>query len=165
MEMNGRHRRWLRGTLAALGVTLHGVTRAGAYEEIRNWPEWLDPVRFPGFQGILENRGDHVHNIGNVLLNVTNFGIVGSMPGAHQSFESAASAQWPAGSGTEYLWGAGLWVGAERFGDVSVSAWEVRDERLILEYLPGLSRFDRIYTTHEGASGGARAPAANADDD
>ena len=165
MELNGRQRRWRRGTLAALVVVLHGGTPAAAYEEIRNWPEWLDPVRFPGFQGILENRGDHVHNIGNVLLNVTNFGIIGSMPGAHQSFESAASAQWPAGSGTEYLWGAGLWVGAESFGDISVSAWEVRDERLILEYLPGLSGFDRIYSAREGDAGGARAPAPQADDD
>lgn len=136
-----------------------------ARDEIRYSNELIGRDVPPGRRGIFENEGKHVHNVGNVLMNVTNLGILGSMPGGRQRFETAASAQWPAGSGTEYLWGGGLWFGAERAGAIAVSAWEVRDGRLLLEFLPGLGELDRIFETRELAPGGARLPAINADDD
>jgi hypothetical protein len=48
-----------------------------------------------------------VHNVGNLLLHVSNRGYFGRQ-GADLT---QPSAEWPAGSGHEYLYAAGLWVG------------------------------------------------------
>jgi hypothetical protein len=118
----------------------------------------LDAERYPGLQGIIENHGDHSHSCGNILLHVTNFGLFGSTPSAlHPPWENAPSAIWPAGSKTEYLWGAELWIGALKNATPAVTT--------AAEFLPGLSELDHIYETRELAPGGARAPAPNADDD
>jgi hypothetical protein len=50
---------------------------------------------YPGVQGILELQGDHVHNCGNLLLHITNFGLIGSQPGRNTTYSGAPSAQWP----------------------------------------------------------------------
>src|SRR3989442_12489633 len=67
-------------------------------------PDLLDPGTYPGIKGILELEGRTVHNCNNLLLHVTNFGLIGSEPGSRQPFAGAPSAQWPAGSSTEYLY-------------------------------------------------------------
>jgi hypothetical protein len=47
------------------------------------------------------------HNVGNLLLHVSNRGYFG-----HQNSDGTnPSAEWPAGSNNEYLYAAGLWVG------------------------------------------------------
>lgn len=48
------------------------------------------------------------HNVGQALLHVSNLGIFGRM----WWDLDAPSLEWPAGSNNEYLWAAGLWVGA-----------------------------------------------------
>lgn len=55
--------------------------------------------------------GSYVMNIGDLQLNITNFGLIGSQYTDVSTFSDAPSGQWPAGSGNEYLWGAGLWIG------------------------------------------------------
>lgn len=120
----------------------------------------MDVNRYPGLRGVPELEGDHVHNCGNVLLHVTNFGVIGSAPGSGFRFDHAPSAQWPAGSETEYLWVAGLWIGAKKnlVPLVTTGAFDI-------EFRPGPSELDRIYETRDLAPGGAREPSPNADDD
>ena len=103
--------------------------------------------------------GLHVHNIGNLQINVTNWGFLGSLPDSRYPMSESPSAQWPAGSGVEYLYAAGLWVGALIDGIPAVSTgWPET------EYYPTNDPVDRIYKTYEGDLGGSRHPLP-ADDD
>jgi hypothetical protein len=145
-----------------VAVILSIPPRAEArYESDRPASDWIDPERFPGMRGILELEGEHVHNCGNLLLHVTNFGLIGSTPGLNFPWDSAPSAQWPSGSATEYLWQASLWIGAIQEGEPHVTTGQFP----FFEFRPGLSELDRIYETRELAPGGARRPSPNADDD
>jgi hypothetical protein len=65
--------------------------------------------------------GSTVHNVGELQMHVGNWGQFGSWPGSNLPFSWAPSAQWPAGSGVEYLFVAGLWVGALKAGVPAVS--------------------------------------------
>jgi hypothetical protein len=113
-----------------------------------------------GPRRILELAGDNVHNVGELQMHVANWGNFGSWPGAGATFSEAPSAQWPAGSGVEYLYVAGLWVGAMKGGvpAVSTAAYQI-------EFRPTQDPIDRIYVTAEGAQGGNRWPSRVADDD
>jgi len=72
----------------------------------------------------------------------------------------APSAQWPRGSGVEFLYIAGVWVGARRSGLPSVStAWPDP------EFHPGDRATDTIYASFAGAAGGNRLLSAQPDDD
>ena len=44
-----------------------------------------------------------IHNVGNLHMNVTNWGCFGSYPGSTQPTAECPSAQWPANSGVEHL--------------------------------------------------------------
>jgi hypothetical protein len=57
-------------------------------------------------------------NIGNMSLTVSNFGMFGH---GFKLWPQQPSCQYPKGSGIEHLWGAGLWVGAMKNGQISVS--------------------------------------------
>jgi len=145
----------------ALGLSLLAVVpQVHARGEMVYPPDLMDASVYPGLRGILELDGDNVHNCGNVLLHITNFGIIGSAPGSGFRFNTAPSAQWPAGSATEYLYVAGLWIGAEKNAEKAVTTAVYR-----LEFRPGLTELDRIYQTRELAPGGNRIPSPNADDD
>ena len=78
----------------------------------------------PGGAFILD--GTYVMNVGEVQINITNWGLIGSAPSAQTPFSDAPSCQWPAGSGDEYLWAAGLWVGGVVLGErlVSTGGWD-----------------------------------------
>jgi hypothetical protein len=54
--------------------------------------------------------GKFVHNVGRLQLQITNFGQTGNV--FNPGLTSIPSAEWPAGSGLDYLYAAGLWVGA-----------------------------------------------------
>ena len=103
--------------------------------------------------------GSTVHNVGELQMHVGNWGNFGSWPGSGQSFSEAPSAQWPAGSGIEYLFVAGLWIGAMKGGvpAVSTAAYAV-------EFRPTQDPRDIMYRTAEGARR-ARAPSTSRDDD
>ncbi len=105
--------------------------------------------------------GTYVHNVGELQMNITNFGVFGSYPNSPFPMSESPSAQWPAGSGVEYLWGAGLWCGARVSGIPRVSTanygmWEFR---------PGIEPIYTIYNSFEGTRGGNRLPSPAADDD
>ncbi len=113
-----------------------------------------------GPQRILVLSGENVHNVGELQMHVGNWGNFGSRPGSANTFSEAPSAQWPAGSGIEYLYVAGLWIGAMKGGipAVSTSAYAA-------EFRPTQDPLDIIYRAAEGARGGNRLPSLSADDD
>jgi hypothetical protein len=104
--------------------------------------------------------GSSVHDIGNLGLHITNWGMIGSMPSAAMPFSAAPSAEYPAGSGVEYLYAGGLWVGAIVGGvpKVSTAAYS-------FEFRPTADPIDVVYYAAEGDPGGNRLPHPNADDD
>jgi hypothetical protein len=108
------------------------------------------------------NFGATYHNVGKLVLHVSNFGIFGTA--GQFSYNQAPSGQWPPGSGHEYLWAAGLWVGGvvPRLDNPSMEDTLVSSAVYQWEFRPDI--FDpvaTIYQTWEGRPGGAR----NVDDD
>ncbi len=103
--------------------------------------------------------GSSVHFAGNLQMNVTNFGFLGSLPKSNYPMADSPSAQWPAGSGVEYLYAAGIWVGAEMDGLPSVSTGYPESE-----FYPPEDPIDRIYRGSQGMKGGGDYP-GQADDD
>lgn len=104
--------------------------------------------------------GTSVHNVGELQMHLLNWGEWGSRPGTGEPYSFAPSAQYPAGSAIEYLYSAGLWVGAIKHGLPAVSTASL--ER---EFRPSRDPRDIVYRSSEGAEGGNRAPSVFADDD
>lgn len=93
-------------------------------------------------------------------MHFLNWGEWGSRPGTATPYSNAPSAQWPAGSGIEYLFSAGLWVGAIRNGVPAVSTAAFENE-----FRPKQDPRDRVYRTVQGARNGRTYPSPRADDD
>ncbi|MFH1278703.1 MAG: hypothetical protein ABIK65_10010 [Candidatus Eisenbacteria bacterium] len=130
--------------------------RAGAGEEARSGP--LGDMDIAG----VPNFGSTYHDVGRMVLHVSNFGVFGTM--GQLSYNVAPSCQWPPGSAHDYLWAAGLWVGAvvPRANNPSLEDTLVSSAVYQFEFRPDV--FDpvaTIYETWEGRPGGAR----NVDDD
>ncbi|HEX5132797.1 MAG TPA: hypothetical protein VFX92_09950 [Candidatus Krumholzibacteria bacterium] len=119
-----------------------------------------------GPRGVFVLDGSTVHNVGELQMHIGNWGLFGSLPGVGQTYSEAPSAQWPAGSGTEYLFGAGLWVGALKNGVPAVSTTVgFTQSGIVFEFDPGRDTRDVMYRSAEGRIGGVRAPSSGADDD
>jgi len=121
----------------------------------------------PGQQGkhsepqlIRVQDGTTVHNVGELQMHVGNWGIFGSHPGWNRPYSESPSAQWPAGSGVEYLFIAGLWVGAFKNGVPAVTTAAYEEE-----FRPTQDIRDIMYRASEGSQGGNRLPSRSADDD
>jgi hypothetical protein len=54
--------------------------------------------------------GKFVHNVGRLQLQITNLGETGNQDNPRRT--TVPSAEWPQGSGADYLYAAGLWIGA-----------------------------------------------------
>jgi len=115
--------------------------------------------KLPLLQQVITLNGEFVHTVGNLQMNVTNWGFVGSLPNSQLPMAESPSAQWPAGSGIEYLYAAGLWVGARMNGVPLVSTGYPETE-----FYPSSDPIDVIYRSFEGDRGGDRFP-GQADDD
>ncbi len=105
--------------------------------------------------------GTGIHNVGNLQMHVCNWGCFGSYPGSRQPTAEYPSAQWPANSGVEYLYIAGLWVGARKGGIpvVSTAAYQIELRP------PGTEDPNaKIYASFEGIQNGARLPSPDDDD-
>src|SRR5262249_30664567 len=113
-----------------------------------------------GAQMIRVQDGSTVHNVGELRMFVSNWGIFGSEPGQLRPFSEAPSAQWPAGSTTEYLFVAGLWVGALKNGVPAVSTAAYQEE-----VNPSQDTRDIMYRAAEGSRGCGGLPSRSADDD
>jgi hypothetical protein len=146
------------------GVIADPVSAWTDIEEVGNW--------YPSPNGISERtpyKGDFVMNVGELHVNISNFGLIGSKAGSICSYCDVPSAQWPAGSGVEYLWAAGLWVGGVMLGEKLVSTGmydaEIRSrpgtEEVIYEAISGRITFPE----GNDLAGGKRLPESGADDD
>ena len=65
--------------------------------------------------------GSYVLDDGDFQINITNHGLIGSQFSSALPYSHAPSGQWPGGSGNEYLYSAGLWVGARIGGELAVT--------------------------------------------
>ncbi len=78
--------------------------------------------------GIYILDGSYVLDVGELRVNITNHGLIGSQYSGGYTYSHAPSGEWPGGSGNEYLWGAGLWIGAMQGGHVSVTTGQTERE-------------------------------------
>jgi len=93
------------------------------------------------------------HDAGELRLHTSNYGFIGDW----NSAPGEPSAEWPAGSSSEHLFCAGLWVGARVGPDTLVTAAVYG-----MEFLAPAE--DPLYTIYESASG-APGGAPDFDDD
>ena len=118
--------------------------------------------KLESIEDILVWDGSGIHTVGRLQMHVCNWGAFGSYAGDPnwQLISDYPSAQWPANSGVEYLYIAGLWVGARKGGVpvVSTAAFNT------FEFIPSNDPIDRIYSAFEGMTGGARLPGPPDDD-
>jgi len=119
-----------------------------------------DPAVGPLPEKELITDGSIVHDVGQVHLNITNFGLLGSRPGTGAPYSEAPSARWPGASGDDYLFSAGFWVGGILLGERLVSTGQYANEIMASE-----DPLDIIYTMAMGDPGGARYPDPLPDDD
>ncbi len=139
-------------------ASLSILTFTPAFVFAQTPPAKRKPADLP--QGTLIMDGSPVHNIGELWCHVPNWGLIGSMPDFSYPFSHAPSAEWPGGSGVEYLWDAGLWVGALR-GNVPSVTTAAR----AFEFLPSPDPRDIVYYSSSGVPRGNRLPSPYADDD
>jgi hypothetical protein len=147
--------------LGLAGATLLLIGLVGASSAAY---EGREPAGVPDTKegrGVFALEGEFVHNKGELQINITNWGLLGSRPSLQAPYSDAPSAMWPAGSGVDYLWAAGLWVGAIKAGVPLVSTGQFTPEFLANPDDP----LDTVYETFQGATGGARYPDPEEDDD
>ncbi|MBU0742830.1 hypothetical protein KKG45_03880 [bacterium] len=160
-----RVQRYVRLVLAAAGVLVVTCPAALAWVDMTDYG--VDPYPHPN--GIYITDGSYVMNVGELHINITNFGLIGSQAPSTCSWCDAPSAQWPAGSGVEYLWAAGLWVGGVTLGERLVSTGQYEREILATSEVE-----DTIYEAIGGRllrppgntdASGRRIPEADPNDD
>jgi hypothetical protein len=135
--------------IAALAAVSFGVHGGLAKNKVPTGPK-----------RVLVLDGSPVHNIGELKLHMSNWGMFGSWPGTTNPFSFAPSGEWPGGSGIEHVFTGGLWVGALRNSVPAVSTASYQ-----FEFRPTQDPIDIVYRSAEGAAGGNRLPWPGADDD
>ncbi len=148
-----QQRRWTAAASSVVGLLLVVALAAPAlaFKDVPN------PVLDRGYNpnGIFILDGSYVMNVGEVQINITNWGLIGSTYSLTRPWSDAPSCQWPAGSGNEYLWGAGLWVGGVVLGERLVSAGGWGSEIYPLDEVE--------YTIYEAIDGRLVRPSGNPD--
>lgn len=127
-----------------------------------NGPDPLNPPQGrDSASGVFILEGQFVHNVGELQMNITNWGLIGSQPGRNTRYSDQPSGMWPAGSGVDHLWSSGLWIGALKNNVPLVSTGQ-----FTTEFLPNPDDpLDTIYSSFQGAIGGARFPDPKENDD
>lgn len=158
------------GAIAA-GVVLFGGTVA-----------WHTPPEGSGSTGgkgdpqrLFRLDGKFVHNVGRLQLQITNLGETGNQN--NPSRTTVPSAEWPAGSGNDYLYAAGIWVGAidaSGIPHVSTALYQ-REFSPQVDFSTGpapcanlpLDQIADVRESYEGIPGGNRviSSSVNPDDD
>ncbi len=135
----------------AISASLALCAGAGARSNLGGLETPLNDSSKDPFTGSYEVRGEgFVHNAGDLWMNITNLGIIGN-PWKHLSTDP--SAQFPPGSGIEYLYGAGIWVAATIGDDPTPYVSTAFDQ---WEFRPSTLPLDTIYESYEGFPGGVR---------
>lgn len=117
-------------------------------------PAALAPTARPAGDKLHVTDGSYVMTVGELQVHLTNFGLIGSQYSITSTYADAPSAQWPSGSGIEYLFAAGLWIGGYSNGAYRVSTAQYQRE---LRPPPGPE-----YTIYESRYGYRVRPTAGA---
>lgn len=151
LTSNMTAKRWHRWAwLVLAGLTVTAAVPAVA------WVDLGDEASGPyNPHGAFVADGSYVMNVGELQINITNWGLIGSHYSNATTYSDAPSAQWPAGSGNEYLWGAGLWVGGVLLGERLCSTGQYETELRAQD-----NPEDTIY---EAIAGSLVRPPGNAD--
>ncbi|MCK4546406.1 MAG: hypothetical protein KAW17_03100 [Candidatus Eisenbacteria sp.] len=143
----------LVGALLALAV-LVGFCVDGAWARPPTDWEWQDDSGahrvFKAPQ--LNDFGQRIHSVGRLAMRISNVGVFGANWISPLAYRRAPypSGEWPSGSGNDYLWAAGLWVGGVTSdGDTLVTAAVYQGEFFANPLLP-----DYIREYAEGMPGG-----------
>jgi hypothetical protein len=152
---------------AALGIVLFGGTVA--------WhepPKTLDEGTRGEPHKLFRLDGKFVHNVGRLQLQLTNIGETGNHN--NPSRTSVPSAEWPQGSGHDYLYAAGLWVGAIDASGIPHVSTALYENEFSPEIIPTnpcaplpLEQIPDVRESYEGIPGGNRviSSSVNPDDD
>lgn len=107
-----------------------------------------------------ENR---VHRIGNLWLNVTNYGVIAGVAGGLSdpcTGMLAPALEFPGGTGTVNLWDGSIWIGAVKGRDTLVSVgaaiWPLTQSELFPASFPGGQIEERTTRQHLKAPKGSR---------
>jgi len=108
-----------QGTARLAGAVLCLLLMVWTAAPAAAWMDVQNPVIESGYNpnGIFILDGSYAMNVGEVQINITNWGLIGSTYSSNFPWSDAPSCQWPAGSGNEYLWASGLWVGGVVLGE------------------------------------------------
>src|SRR6267143_415786 len=125
---------------------------------------------------LIRNDGKFVQNVGQLQLQISNYGVTGAP--AYGMFSNVPGAEWPPGSGKDYLYAAGLWVGALDATGIPHVSTAIGFSRADFELAPTFrprspcdplppERIADVRETYEGAPGGNRviSSSVNPDDD
>ncbi|MDP8205502.1 MAG: hypothetical protein P9L92_02475 [Candidatus Electryonea clarkiae] len=114
------HRKTIKCNLIVTAILLFALS-ASAYTNVLPLEEQSGPVR-PEYTTHLDEMQieNRLHDVGNMCLTITNFGYFGNdSPTSGREFlvdpctgEWSPQAEFPCGSGAQYLFQAGLWIGA-----------------------------------------------------
>jgi hypothetical protein len=100
----------VRDAARRLVVVLAGIVLFGGTVAWHTPPEGTDTGGKGSPQRTFRLDGKFVHNVGRLQLQITNIGETGNQN--NPSRTTVPSAEWPAGSGNDYLYAAGVWIGA-----------------------------------------------------
>lgn len=100
---------------AAWSLARRAAAVAGAAVLFVGTVAWHEPPAQPDAGRGAPNKtfrldGKFVHNVGRVQLQITNIGETGNQ--SNPLLTTVPSCEWPPGSGNDYLYAAGIWVGA-----------------------------------------------------
>ena len=155
---------------AAVGVVLFGGT-VGWHDPPADGPDPTQSGRSqPNRTARLDGR--FVHNVGRLQLQITNVGETGNSSNPLRT--TVPSAEWPAGSGNDYLFAAGLWVGAIDASGIPHVTTALYDPEFAPEVTPQnpcaplpLDKIADVRESYEGIPGGTRviSSSVSPDDD
>ncbi len=125
---------------------------------------------------VFRNDGKFVHNVGRLQLQVSNYGVTGNP--FYGRISNVPGAEWPPGSGNDYIYAAGLWVGALDASGLPHVTTSIGRSRFDFEMSPTFTprnpcaplppdRIADVRESYEGIPGGNRVISAsvNPDDD
>ena len=114
--------------------------------------------------------GRYVHNVGRLQLQITNIGETGNQNNPGRT--TVPSAEWPAGSGHDYLYAAGVWVGAIDASGIPHVSTALYEREFSPEVIPTnpcaplpLDQIPDVREAYEGIPGGNRVISSSVDPD
>ena len=158
-----------QGLALAFGVVLFGGTVAW-HEPPQDGSDLSGGKNQPNRTFRLDGR--FVHNVGRLQLQITNIGETGNQN--NPSRTTVPSAEWPAGSGNDYLYAAGVWVGAIDASGIPHVSTALYQREFSPEVIPTnpcapvpLDQVADVREAYEGVPGGNRviSSSVNPDDD